>query len=189
MKGATSSPMKWFTIPALLAAAVFGAVVVIPFLPATKSRPDFFGLEVRIATSTAGKLKIYYDIGAGYREADSSQQTIMPDGAPHTYRMTLPAAEYRSIRLDPLDGPGTVFIEGTPRIATQGGRVVRAILYAELKSLQLIESRSERDDGIEVKTTADANDPQLHVVFSPPLVVNLTVADWIGAHVLWALAV
>ena len=43
--------MKFFTLPALAAALLFSAVVVIPFLPATRSREGVFVVEVRMASS------------------------------------------------------------------------------------------------------------------------------------------
>jgi hypothetical protein len=56
--------MKLFTLTAVLAAALFSAVAAVPFLPASKTRPDLFVLEARVSSTVNGTFQVYYDDGA-----------------------------------------------------------------------------------------------------------------------------
>src|SRR5688572_14216260 len=105
--------MRGFTLTGLFASAVFSVAVVIPFLPAAKPNPRPFALEVRAASAVPGLVKVYYDVGHGYREADSAELPLAKSDHPQMYRFPLPAGAYRSIRLDPVDGPGTVTLESS----------------------------------------------------------------------------
>src|SRR6185436_21149286 len=113
--------MKVFTVPALLAAALFSAVVVIPFLPTAKSPRVFFALEARVASSVEGVVKIYYDTGKGYSELASTQHALVRTDRPRRYRFPLSPAAYRAIRFDPIDRAGTVTLEGPIRIISDAG--------------------------------------------------------------------
>src|SRR4051812_44753385 len=166
--------MKWLTAPALLAAALFSAVVVIPFLPAAKNNHDIFAFEATVASSAAGRIQIYYDIGRGYIEADGTDQPLAKTDTPQVYRLILPAGQYRSIRFDPIDGPGRVVIAEPPRIISESGRVIRTVAFSELEPLQQIASALVANGGFEVVTDRGANDPQLRITFSPPLVIAPT---------------
>jgi hypothetical protein len=104
--------MKFFTLPALLAAALFSAVVSVPFLPAAKTRPDLFVLEVRASSTVSGAFQVYYDDGAGWREELSGRATISASATPLTYRLSLPPGRYKAQRLDPLDSGGSVTVTG-----------------------------------------------------------------------------
>lgn len=169
--------MKWFTTPALLAAAVFSAAVVIPFLPAAKEQPNIFVLEARVASPIAGLIKVYYDIGAGYNETDASEQILNASPEPQTYRFPLPMARYRSLRFDPINGPGKVIIDGPLQITSESGRVIRKLNFSDLVSLHQIESRREVNGRLEVTPVPYANDPQLGVAFSTALTLEVTATE------------
>ena len=112
--------MKFFTLPALLAAALASAVVVVPFLPEARTQNAVLIFEARLASSSAGRVQLFYDTGAGFREAASTLQPIARSATPLTYRLPLPAGIYRGLRFDPIDHDGTVSIESL-RIITPGG--------------------------------------------------------------------
>src|SRR5215207_218434 len=103
--------MKFFTFTALLAAALFSAVVAVPFLPAAKTRPDLFVLEVRVNSSVDGTLQVYYDDGSGPREELSARATLAAGTGFNTHRLPLPPGTYKALRLDPLDRSGRITIE------------------------------------------------------------------------------
>ncbi|MSU22410.1 MAG: hypothetical protein EXS32_01150 [Opitutus sp.] len=166
--------MRYFSLPALLVAALFSAVVVVPFLPVAKTSSAFFALEARLASTAAGHVKLYYDGGAGFSETDASQATLARSDTPTLCRLPLPSGHYRAFRFDPIDRDGTVTIESL-RVVSETGRVVRSIAFSELKAGQQLQSLREVGGRLEAIVTPGANDPQLNVEFAPPLAV---VATW-----------
>src|SRR5688500_9919698 len=121
--------MKFFTVPALLAAARLSAAVVVPWLPVAKNNSDLFLLEARLRSSVAGRVQVYYGTGAGFSEAASSRADVAPSIEPIAHRLALPPGNYRAIRLDPLDRGGTEIISSL-RVITRSGRVVRELPLA-----------------------------------------------------------
>ncbi len=165
--------MKFFTFPALLAAALFSAVVVIPFLPLTRNTEGVFSVEARLASSTAGNVQIYYDTGSGLREYDSVRLSLAASETPRLYRLSLPQGRYSFLRFDPIDRPGTVIVQSL-RVVAQSGRVVRTIALSELRAIHEVASLQMREGGLAVVGESGKNDPQLWVDFAPPLEVRAT---------------
>lgn len=170
--------MRFPSLGVLLAAASFSAVVVIPFLPAAKTGEPAFHLELCIAAANSGAnpgaLKIYYDLGRGYNEADSAQAPAST--AATTLRLPLPSGAYRSLRLDPIEGPGRAVFDGPVRIVSDRG-VRRTLPLETLKPLHQIASTERARDQLVVTAAADADDPQLVVNFSPALVLTPTWSE------------
>src|SRR4051812_230713 len=98
--------MKFFTLPALLAAALLSAVVVVPFLPAAKTQSALFALEASMTSTASGQVVLYYDTGAGYNEGAVARVSLAKSDTPVTYRLALPPGTYRSFRFDPIDHDG-----------------------------------------------------------------------------------
>ncbi|MGH7959872.1 MAG: hypothetical protein ACREH8_23050, partial [Opitutaceae bacterium] len=88
--------MKFFTFTAGLAAALFAAVVSVPFLPAAKMRPDVFVLEAQARSSVDGAFQVYYDDGGGWREELSGRATIPASPSSATFRLPLPPGSYKA---------------------------------------------------------------------------------------------
>ena len=175
--------MKLFTLPALLAAAMASVLVVIPFLPAAKPDPRPFLLELRAAATAGGAARVYYDIGQGYREEDSAGLAFTPSHTPQTLRFPLPAAEFRSLRLDPTDSAGTVRFDGDLRITNQNGRLRHTIPLKTIAPLEQVASLRLEGGRLEMVTAPGATDPQLTVGFSPTLVLETAWRD-IAAEIL-----
>ena len=166
--------MKFFTLPALLVAALFGAVVVVPFLPAAKTQSALFAVEARLASTSSGQVMLYYDGGAGYSESAAARVNLTKSAVPALVRLPLPPGTYRSFRFDPIDHDGTVTLDSL-RVTGAGGRVLRDLPLADLKPAQQIQSLRHHDGHLELVVTPGANDPQLTLAFTPPLVV---AAGW-----------
>src|SRR5688572_12821205 len=156
--------MKFFTFPALLAAALFSAVVSVPFLPAAKMRPDVFMLEVRASSTVNGALQAYYDDGLGWREDLSGRVAVAASAKAETYRLPLPPGRYRALRLDPLDRSGKITIAALRVIAPSGG-TLESIPVEGFKPVQQIQSVALRDHALEIVTANGSDDPQLETVF------------------------
>lgn len=183
--------MKFFTLPALLAAALLSAVVVVPFLPAAKSQSALFALEARMTSTAPGQVMLYYDNGTGYSESAVARVHLSaapPAAAPTLVRLPLPPGTYRSFRFDPIDRDATVTLSSV-RIVGQGGRLIRDLAFRDLKPAQQIQSVRERDGRLELVVAPGTNDPQLAIDFAPPLVVAANVADLTHGFFARALAV
>ncbi len=168
--------MKFLTLPALLVAALLSALVVVPFLPAAKSQTNLFALEAHLTSTAPGQIVLYYDTGAGMHEGAVTRVNLSKSETPVAYRLPLPPGTYRSFRFDPIDREGTVTISSV-RIVGQGGRLIRALAFRDLKPAQQIQSLRERDGRLELIVTPGANDPQLIIDFTPPLVVAANFSD------------
>ena len=168
--------MKFLTLPALLVAALLSALVVVPFLPAAKSQTSLFAVEVPMTSTAPGQVLLYYDTGAGFNESAVTRVNLTKSATPVTYRLPLPPGTYRSFRFDPIDREGTVNISAV-RVVGQGGRLIRALAFRDLKPAQHIQSLRERDGRLELIVTPGTNDPQLIVDFPRPLVVAATFSD------------
>jgi hypothetical protein len=145
-------------------------------LPAAKSQTSLFAVEVPMTSTAPGQVLLYYDTGAGFNESAVTRVNLTKSATPITYRLPLPPGTYRSFRFDPIDREGTVNISSV-RIVGQGGRLIRALAFRDLKPAQQIQSLRERDGRLELIVTPGANDPQLIVDFTRPLVVAATFSD------------
>ncbi len=177
--------MKFFTLPALLAAALLSAIVVIPFLPAARSSSALFALEAQMTSTAPGQVVLYYDTGTGFNESQVARVNLTRSATPISYRLPLPPGTYKSFRFDPIDREATMMLSGV-QIVGPGGRVVRALGLPELKPAQQIQSFRASGNQLELVVAAGANDPQLVVDFNPPLQVTAQLGDLM--HGYWARA-
>ena len=167
--------MKFFTLTALLAAALASAVVVVPFLPAAKKAAAPFALEVQLRSTVTSGAQLFYDRGLGILEADSSRVPVTAGATAGVYRLPLAAGTFRTLRFDPLECAGTIVIESL-RVLTEDGRLVRPLAPANLRAVEHIASRRLIGDQLEVVVAEGETDPQLELVLDPPL--RLTSLWW-----------
>jgi hypothetical protein len=174
--------MKFFTLTALLAAALFSAVVAVPFLPAAKIRPDLFVLEARVSSSVAGTFQVFYDDGAGLREELSARTTLAAGNGFTTHRLALPPGTYKALRLDPLDRAGTITIESL-RAVSPSGRMIAELPLGSFKPTHQIQTLGLRNQALEIVTAVGGSDPQTVVAFPSPLVVHASWRDYVRGSV------
>ena len=179
--------MKFFTLPALFAAALLSAVVVVPFLPIAKPSSELFALEVRMSASVSGRVQLYYDDGSGLSETASSRSPVTA-GVMATHRLSIPQGRYRALRFDPIDREGAATVESL-RLVGRGGRVVHHFAFSEFVPANQIQSRTERDGRLEIVSTPGANDPNLAAVFNPPLEIFATASELADGIIRYALGV
>ncbi len=172
--------MKFLTLPALMAAACFSAVAVIPFLPAARQQStaaNFF-VELRLASDSAGTVQVFYDDGLGIRENLSALGALPIGQRPDLVRLPLPTGRYRQFRFDPIDHAGRVVLESF-RIVDHRGRIVRTVGFNEIAALNQIKTLRGEGGRLVIEPLPAAKDPQLLVTFKPALDVALPyVADW-----------
>lgn len=180
--------MRLFTLPAGLVAALVSAIVVVPFLPEARTQRAVLMFEVRLGSSSAGRVQIFYNTGAGYSEGASAVLPLARSATPLLYRLPLPAGVYHGLRFDPIDHDGTVTIESL-RIIRPDGSVWRTLSFSELRPAHQIAAMRERDGRLEVVTESDANDPQLSLTFNPPIEARSGVRELMSGLGLRALGV
>lgn len=165
--------MKFFTVPALLAAVLLAFLTAVPFSNVARRNSDLFVVEVRMQTAAPGRLQAYFDDGRGFNEFATAQVTLRPGPATESYRLPIPAGTYTALRLDPNDRDAPCVLESV-RVLSRGGRVLRSLALGELQPNELIAAARERNGQLEVTPRAGTNDPQLLVTLTPPLVVAST---------------
>jgi hypothetical protein len=151
--------MKFLTFTALLAAALFSTVVVVPFLPAAKTQTSLFAVEARLASSVPGQVVLYYDSGSGFNESGVARVNVPRSASPVSVRLPLPPGTYRAFRFDPIDREGTVTLESL-RVIGAGDRLIRPLPFSVLQPLQQVQPLRQRDNRLEITVTPGANDPQ-----------------------------
>lgn len=163
--------MKLFTLPALLAAALFSAVVVVPFLPVAKTNAELFTFEAKLRSTVAGQAQLFFDDGRGFTEQASSHAAVVAANAATSVRFQLPAGRYQRLRFDPPAREGTLVLESLAIIG-RDGRLIRALPLGGVQALHQIASLRERDGSLEVVIAPSAGDPQLGIPLEPPLALT-----------------
>lgn len=163
--------MKPFKPTTLLSAALFSLVTVIPFLPFAKPNAARFAFEITVTSSTPGIVQLFYDIGNGMKESDSSRVLIEADKKPHRLSFAMPEGSYRALRFDPLDREGSLSFSGALIRGPDGG-VVRSFAAADFVAQQQIARREVLNDQVEMTTTAGANDPIMNIRIGQPFALT-----------------
>jgi hypothetical protein len=138
-------------------------------------RPPF-SFEVTIASSISGTSQVYYDIGQGISEHDSSIASIRQGEG--RYRFPLPHGTYRALRFDPSDKGGNEMAVGGLRIIDRSGRSLRA-LPNQLAAIQEIDRIECAPDLCRLKTSR-GSDSILSVQLGAPLVLVENAATFWG---------
>jgi hypothetical protein len=106
-------------------AALIALVVVLPFQPATRPAVADYTFEFEAASSVDGMAQLFYDVGGGFNEAESSRVTLSAGAERQLYRFRITSGRYRALRFDPLDRPGQVTLADLLIRDDQGGVVHR----------------------------------------------------------------
>ena len=179
------------SLPTLLAAALLSAVVMIPFLPSAAPKVSQFHFEVTVTSSAEGLAQLYFDIGRGLNEVDSSRAVLTTGTAPQRISLALPNGDYRSLRYDPLDHEGTLTLRDA-LIRGPGGSVRRRFTPDDFSAVQQIATRTIVGDRLEISTTPRANDSNLSLRVSEPFALFPSALDnlrFLGLRLLPILAI
>ena len=145
-------------IARLVLGYVLGVLAFIPHLTKAVDKDHSYKLAILMTSEIAGTLQVYYDIGAGLREADSVAVPLETER--REYELPLPKGGYRLLRIDPGNQPGRYTIERVA-IRRPDGSTYWQIPLEELRpvhQLSLIERTGER---LVVESPPGSNDPQL----------------------------
>ncbi len=139
---------------------------------ALSRRDTRYELRVQVSSSVSSQAQLFYDIGQGYREENSSTQQLSasPDGRVQQLAFPLPTATIYSLRFDPLNTAGHFVIRDI-EIRSRRGPVLR-LSPSNVQSLNQIAQIETRGNQVEGTTVAGANDPGLRFALSQPLLLK-----------------
>lgn len=120
-----------------------------------------------MASSVSGNAQLYYDIGRGVSERDSSIVSVHQGAG--RYRFPLPSGEYRGLRFDPTDKGGNEITLHAPRVIDRAGRTVR-IFPTQFAAIQEIDRIECGPDLCRLKTSR-GTDSILSINLEAPFVL------------------
>jgi hypothetical protein len=115
-------------------------------------------LSVDIKAEKPDIAQLYFDVGSGLSEANSTRAKLIGDGDYEQIQFSIPDGDIKMLRLDPLTKPGFVLIR------SMHIKYGDSLFYLPLKEVspsgQILKSEY-RDSMLYVETTLDGFDPQL----------------------------
>jgi hypothetical protein len=156
-------------IIAVIALIIFGLRCGSTYVSATSPM-----LNISVQSSTYGEMVLYYDLGQGLSENNSTRTIVYPDKSEHIYRMEIPGKPILNLRIDPPISKDT-FVFGNISITDGLGHPAKPF-HVDLKNVYPNEDISFfRLTGsmLSLQTKDDASDPQIHIPLAFPLLVKM----------------
>ena len=132
-------------------------------------------------------LQAFYDLGSGFNPTNVSTFSPPEINRWTKVRMEIPKVGIQRIRLDPARTAGEFRFKELRLIDAQGD-VRLTIPIDEIRAINQIASREERDEELWIKTTADAPDPMLEILIGSGLDLRLSKGqqlELLGTTLLW----
>lgn len=163
-----------FRLPVALPlfAALIALAASLPFVTTANSRRDFYFFDVELTSTAVGHTQLFFDMGRGINETDSSDQPLRANAKPVTYRYMLPTGTLQRLRLDPVDREASMTISRA-RIVDRSGRVVRAFRADELKPVQQFATQTIAGDALSLTTIPAAFDPIIDIPLGGPVPLKI----------------
>ena len=165
-----------FSLPTLLVAALLSVVASLPFLPFAAPTSAQFRFEVTVTANAVGSAQLFFDLGRGIVEADSSRAAIEAKPGLQRLRFSLPPGKYRGLRLDPIDRTAELTLTD-PVIVNHNGSVVRRFAPSDFTADNQIFSLNVNGDALRVITIPGAVDPTLGIRVAEPFVLATTLGQ------------
>ena len=131
---------------------------------------SFITLNLKLSAATEINrpvLQVFFDTGEGYREDESQRFPVSPHENPHTILVTSRSRVLHGVRLDYLNGPGSVLLQDMRLISTSGDEILSISIPEDTVINQT--SISYPSPGIVSLTSSPAaNDPYIIIRFSEP---------------------
>lgn len=143
--------------------------------------------SVNIAATTDMEtpiFQLFYDVGRHFNERDSRSVQLPQDRQAVPVSIPIPGRSILGLRVDLLNGPGTVVMQGL-RVTTRLGKTLYTPDKNSEVELHQIETMEVKPEHIRVTINSEANDPYLVLYFSPPL-RSAIKGDW-SAHLSFGL--
>lgn len=162
----------WLRPSVFVVAALFASGISAIFFPAAKERGYFF--EVEVTNQRSSRIQLFYDIGRGFTEEDSSVHPLLAQPGSVHYRFRIPSGKIQGLRLDPTETVTTLTI-AKPAIVGFGGSKVQKFAIRDLVPRHQAEITRSETDSINLKSTG--NDPYLEIHLDQPLSIGTNGAD------------
>lgn len=162
-----------FVAAVTLLAALLAAAVCLPFETTARERRDAYFLEVGLAAENSGQAQLFYDLGRGINEGDSTRLAVAGGGAAGTYRFPLPTGTIRSLRLDPTDRDGRVALSDA-RVVDRSGTEIHTFGPADIRPAQQIKSAQPDGRVLRIEVEPGGWDPILELPLAVPLRLAVT---------------
>ncbi|HWA26107.1 MAG TPA: hypothetical protein VG734_10625 [Lacunisphaera sp.] len=159
-------------------ALVLAVAAALPFMTTNVERRDFYFFDVTLTSTSPGATQFFWDLGKGYNEQDSSRQPLKIEPSPVVYRYMMPMGEFKGLRLDPLDGVGTMTLAHA-QIVDVRGHVVHRFGPADFKPFAQIAHTEIHGDTLTFHTVPGATDAILELEFPRPLRVASNWRIWL----------
>jgi hypothetical protein len=125
-------------------------------------------VNITLNSSVAGTAQLFYDVGQGFSEQDSSQTDIHNLPIYTEYSFPIPNEKINSLRFDPLTSGGKVRIQRA-RITDGLGNIFMNIELKQLEPAHQIGKLSVNGDLVSIDMDDTADDPQINLRFFAPL--------------------
>ncbi|MEO6568793.1 MAG: hypothetical protein ABIO94_08515 [Opitutaceae bacterium] len=161
----------------LIVASALALATALPWMSTSVGRRDYFFFDVQLTSTSPGSTQVFWDLGRGYIEQDSSRQPLKIESEPVFYRYMIPMGTIRELRLDPVDGVGS-FTFRNARVVDRKGNIVRAFPPEDFTAANEIARCEKIDDVLVVRTTPESRDPVLLLKLKTPLVLKSNAKIW-----------
>jgi hypothetical protein len=128
-------------------------------------------LVVHMASSVFSRAQVYYDIGQGQSEAQSSSAPVRSSATPQELRFPLPFGRIQYLRFNPLTCPGTLLISRM-EVLRSDGTVALSVSPASLQTMVGFDQRDILPAGVQFRVRSDSYNPALLVPLTSALAVD-----------------
>lgn len=164
--------VDWTTV---LLCLVLATAACWPLAMMVSEGRDCFSFDVDLTSTAPGKTQIFFDVGRGLNESDSSVQPLGIHSHATTYRYLLPRGKIAGFRFDPTDHEGQLTISRA-RVVDFTGHVIHAFSPNDFRPSHQIETAAVEGSTLRLTTSPGATDPMLDVVLAAPLELKVTPA-------------
>jgi len=168
---------SWFDPRAVLLAAVLAVAAALPVMTTSVDRRDYYFFDITLTSTSVGDTQLFWDLGRGYNEDDSSRQPLKIEPKPVVYRYMMPMGDFKALRFDPIDGAGA-FDLSHAQIVDLRGRVKYKFTPGDFKAANQIAGLEVRGDTVHVQTIPGARDPILEIALKTPIHLSSSAKIW-----------
>jgi len=136
----------------VLAGVVFLGGIIGIYSTGIFAGPHRYELQVVLASSVADTAQVFYNLGKGYNEEDSSVISLIPTSVPRTYRFKLPNRTIYSLRFDVLSREGRVSIR-SGAIVNEHGTPLRSFAADDFTPQQHLRIVERTPSALTLETT------------------------------------
>lgn len=117
--------------------------------------------QVEMQSSSDGLSQVFYDIGNGFNEVDSSVLKVSKKGY-QNYRFPLGNSSIKALRFDPINRDSKIKIKD-PVILTSTGQIKKNIPLNSFLPISQISNITINENYIDIDIQHEANDPALYI--------------------------